>query len=70
MAFQMGEVVQLKSGGPRMTVSAVDKAANRVVCQWLKKADAKQSDFLPETLVSAPLLKGGIRVSHRPEWRR
>ncbi len=37
MAFEAGEVVQLKSGGPAMTVAAVDSAG--VHCVWYGESD-------------------------------
>jgi len=33
MAFQPGETVQLKSGGPLMTITKVEDA-KRVTCMW------------------------------------
>jgi uncharacterized protein YodC (DUF2158 family) len=55
-AFQTGDKVILKSGGPVMVVSRVenDEAGTHVFCDWFTKAHAlKQGHFPPETLESA-----------------
>ena len=65
MAYQIGEVEQLKSGGPLMTILSVDEATRRIVCQWFDRAVAVQSDFPPEVLVGVPRPTGGIRVGRR-----
>lgn len=40
MEFKPGDVVVLKSGGPRMTVSSLD--GNRVWCVWFDGAGVPQ----------------------------
>jgi len=32
--FKIGDVVRLKSGGPKMTVEEVDDSADTVHCKW------------------------------------
>ena len=44
--MKQGDVVQLKSGGPLMTVVAIDKSG--VVCTWFDKNNHKTTTF-PET---------------------
>ena len=53
-AFQVGDVVQLKSGGPKMTVEAADNDAISdeplVFCVWFEKEKKHTSFFKPATL--------------------
>jgi uncharacterized protein YodC (DUF2158 family) len=45
--FQPGDIVQLKSGGPRMTVEHFDPGSgNEYECQWFD-GGALQSGFFP-----------------------
>ena len=47
--FNLGDRVQLASGGPIMTVSDVDSKS--IECQWFdKKQELKVSEFIAETL--------------------
>ncbi|MBC8377069.1 MAG: DUF2158 domain-containing protein [FCB group bacterium] len=39
MEIKIGSVVQLKSGGPLLTVSSVE---NRISCQWFDESGALQ----------------------------
>lgn len=48
MSFQVGDVVQLKSGGPRMTVETTDPEGIR--CVWFDNADSKLAMFPAEAL--------------------
>ncbi len=43
-----GDVVHLKSGGPRMTVEWAEDG--RALCTWFDKADAKEKVFAIEQL--------------------
>jgi len=36
--FRTGQVVQLKSGGPRMTVTGYSQLGN-AICEWFKPGD-------------------------------
>jgi len=48
IAFPLGEVVRLKSGGPRMTImEIVDEIIH---CQWFEGTKLKTGRFRPETL--------------------
>lgn len=51
MEFQVGDVVQLKSGGPRMTVEAVDEGL--VDCVWFEKQKAHRNAFNAALLVKS-----------------
>lgn len=51
-AFNKGDVVQLKSGGPKMTVQDTGDFSGYgagpkegVRCVWFEKTDAKERDF-------------------------
>ena len=46
--FNVGDVVQLKSGGPSMTVGEVDGAD--VWCVWFDKTEKKTGSFNAATL--------------------
>jgi uncharacterized protein YodC (DUF2158 family) len=46
--FKPGDVVQLKSGGPLMTVTAIDHSG--VVCTWFDKNNHKTATFPASTL--------------------
>ena len=50
--FKPGQVVRLKSGGPRMTVKEI-LPDGRVVCQWEDKI-VKRAIFAAHTLELAP----------------
>ena len=51
MAFQPGDVVQLKSGGPRMTVENV--TGDEVECVWFEKNKQEYGTFR-EVLLTKP----------------
>lgn len=48
--FKVGEVVQLKSGGPAMTVDELASSV-RYRCVWFKGASREQGTFAEDTLV-------------------
>lgn len=54
-AFKAGDVVQLKSGGPKMTVMYVgDRYGDEAVfCVWFEGPRKMEDMFPPETLVLA-----------------
>lgn len=47
MKFKIGDVVQLKSGGPKMTVSGEGLMPGSVICQWFvtNPYELKESTF-------------------------
>jgi uncharacterized protein YodC (DUF2158 family) len=53
MTFKVGETVQLKSGGPIMTVKKESTAEESVICQWFDKTDVKQAAFPEASLEHA-----------------
>lgn len=50
--FKVGDVVQLKSGGPNMTVAEIQQNGN-VWCQWFVSNEPKGGTFKPEVLTRA-----------------
>jgi uncharacterized protein YodC (DUF2158 family) len=54
--FKVGDIVQLKSGGPKMTVEEVDArlGAKTVECAWFAGAKRERSYFNPDVLMMAP----------------
>ena len=57
--FQPGDTVELKSGGPDMTVRETTPEGD-VICEWFDRRGAHQlASFMPETLQKPdPLLQG------------
>lgn len=41
--FKAGDIVQLLSGGPRMTIDNI--VGNRAICQWFKGRDSHSDNF-------------------------
>ena len=50
--FRPGDVVRLKSGGPRMTVESVNDfyGETRVHCSWFEKTKKLSDTFAPTAL--------------------
>jgi len=55
MSFQKGDVVQLKSGGPKMTVTkiGVHMEEQMVWCTWFEDTKVTEETFPPEALKPA-----------------
>lgn len=49
MGLQLGDVVQLKSGSPKMTVESINEQ-KRVSCTWFSGDEVRSSTFNPEML--------------------
>ena len=66
--FKPGDVVYLKSGGPKMTVKEFDQKVNEVICEWFNENDLKERGFHPDTLkmyTTPPPLFGPIGGRNR-----
>ncbi len=50
--FKLGDTVQLKSGGPVMTVEEINEKTG-ILCQWFSEKEIKRARFRPETLTKA-----------------
>jgi uncharacterized protein YodC (DUF2158 family) len=48
--FKVGDVVELKSGGPKMTVEDVTSWQGKAKCVWFEGAQAKEEIFEVATL--------------------
>jgi uncharacterized protein YodC (DUF2158 family) len=47
--FEIGDVVQLRSGGPKMTVHGVISDGD-IVCQWFESDEVHEENFPNEAL--------------------
>lgn len=47
--IEVGDKVQLKSGGPVMTVKKIDTPES-ILCVWFKDVELTSANFLQETL--------------------
>ncbi|MCB2191787.1 MAG: DUF2158 domain-containing protein [Deltaproteobacteria bacterium] len=48
--FKAGDIVRLKSGGPKMTVRSIDTNHGLIYCQWFDNKKMFQESFVPESL--------------------
>lgn len=53
MAFKVGDVVVLRSGGPEMTVSDPNAYGGQVDCQWFGGRKLEHGRFPPQSLALA-----------------
>ncbi|MFL5612478.1 MAG: YodC family protein [Gemmatimonadaceae bacterium] len=51
--FEVGDIVQLKSGGPDMAVENGHFRYGQLRCQWFEKNEVKYGLFKPEDLTAA-----------------
>jgi uncharacterized protein YodC (DUF2158 family) len=66
--LRVGDVVQLKSGGPKMTVASTKSNAAGILCTWFDGNEVKSSRFPAEALSgskAAPPKKPTARVPKR-----
>lgn len=50
LKFQPGTVVQLKSGGPLMTVAVFSETYGQYFCEWFDKSETKNGYFYETSL--------------------
>lgn len=51
--FQVGDIVVLKSGGPRMTVTQTGLTHSRVECTWFTPEAEIQTAYISESALIA-----------------
>ena len=56
--FEIGDVVQLRSGGPKMTVHILVSDGD-VVCQWFESNEVHEENFPKEALKQVEQIKAG-----------
>jgi len=56
--FEIGDVVQLQSGSPKMTVQEVVSDGD-VVCQWFESNEVHKENFPKEALKYVEQIKDG-----------
>jgi uncharacterized protein YodC (DUF2158 family) len=63
--FEAGDVVQLKSGGPKMTVELLTNEDGNVIvhCSWFEKSTLHQKDFNAKLLAQYKPAVGCVSVS-------
>ncbi|MCO5152566.1 MULTISPECIES: YodC family protein [unclassified Shinella] len=49
MSFKVGDIVQLKSGGPKMTVVQIN-SSTIISCSWFAGAKHERGAFHPDAL--------------------
>ncbi len=66
MEFKIGDVVQLKSGGPRMSVDRIEPGGI-VHCSWFDKTERRADMFNAVTLRPAAE-RAAVSVVKRSSW--
>jgi uncharacterized protein YodC (DUF2158 family) len=56
--FEIGDVVQLRSGGPKMTVHSLVSDGD-VVCQWFESNEVHRENFPKEALQKVKQIPAG-----------
>lgn len=56
--FEIGDVVELRSGGPRMTVHGLVSDGD-VVCQWFESSEVHEGNFPKEVLKKVEQVEDG-----------
>ena len=51
--FEVGAVVMLKSGGPKMTVMAYQKDYEKYLCRWFDDSKKPYEDYFEEAALEA-----------------
>jgi len=46
--YKVGDIVQLKSGGPKMTIDGIEEG--EYLCKWFAGSKVEWGSFKPETL--------------------
>jgi uncharacterized protein YodC (DUF2158 family) len=56
--FEIGDVVQLRSGGPKMTIHSLASDGD-VACQWFEGNEVHEGDFSNKVLRKAEQVEDG-----------
>lgn len=48
--FKEGDIVTLKSGGPKMTVEFTENDSKLVYCTWFDGTEKKEDSFFPDSI--------------------
>ena len=48
--FKTGDTVQLKLGGPVMTINSITEETGEIYCQWFEGNEVKVDYFPPDSL--------------------
>ena len=65
MKFKVGDVVQLKSGGPSMTVQEITE--EEALCVWFNRAEQMRDSFAaPALQIAPPRVKRKV-ITRRPK---
>jgi uncharacterized protein YodC (DUF2158 family) len=51
--YKIGDTVQLKTGGPLMTVNGFAATGGRLFCVWFVDGENKSATFAPDALIEA-----------------
>lgn len=62
--LNVGDVVTLRSGGPKMTIERVNADEQQAWCIWFDEGKPQHASFLLTTLAKAP--PPGRRVKEQP----
>lgn len=65
--LKIGDVVQLKSGGPRMTIELIVDRDGTIYCVWFEKTDKKKASFSKEMLNKIDQNNSGIYFERRSQ---
>ena len=70
--FKVGDIVQLKSGGPKMTIYKLETfdGAERANCQWFEGNKPMSSMFVLATLKPADEMAGRGQAGGPDSWMR
>ena len=67
--FEVGAVVRLKSGGPRMTVVGRMWGSDQLLCNWFEGVRSHMGSFPAKALVGAPAEEAAAPQGEEPQAR-
>jgi len=63
--FQKGDIVEFKSTGPKMTITAVDDSSGEATCVWFEGKERQEATFDGATLRRVNHQKPDLRMYAR-----